>query len=70
VLREPQYVDIHHILEDKTNFVVIGDGLGDANMIDEQDNRTILKVGLCNDKIEERLTNYQSKFDMVITQDN
>jgi Pyrimidine 5'-nucleotidase (UMPH-1) len=69
VLREPQYSHIHHILEDKTNFIVIGDGLGDAGMIDENNNRTILKVGLCNDKVEERLTTYQSKFDIVITHD-
>jgi Pyrimidine 5'-nucleotidase (UMPH-1) len=49
---------------------VIGDGLGDANMIDEQDNRIILKAGLCNDKIKERLANYQCSFDIVITHDD
>lgn len=70
VLREPQYAHIHHILEDRANFVVIGDGLGDADMIDSHNDRSILKVGLCNDKIEDRLVNYQSVFDVIITHDD
>lgn len=69
VLREPQYSHIHRILDNRKNFIVIGDGLGDAGMIDEQDNRTILKVGLCNDKVKEKLSDYQSTFDIVITHD-
>lgn len=69
VLHEPQYSHIHRILEDKTNFIVIGDGLSDADMIDKRDDRTILKVGLCNDKVKEKLSDYQSTFDIVITHD-
>ena len=39
-------------------------------MVDERDNRTILKVGLCNDKIEDRLQTYENIFDIVITNDD
>lgn len=70
VFDDPKYINLKQITHNHTNFIVIGDGMGDAEMIADLPSRTVLRVWLCNDKIEERLTNYQEKFDIVITHDD
>ncbi len=65
-----EYKDIQQWILTKPHAIVLGDGIWDAWMVDERDNRTILKVGLCNDKIEDRLQTYENIFDIVITNDD
>ena len=48
---------------------VIGDSLHDVDMVDCRDDRTIVSIGLCNDKIDERIDQYTDAFDIVITHD-
>lgn len=67
---DPQYADIKSIIADKTHALVMWDGLWDADMVSDQLWRTVLRVGLCNDKVEERLNQYQQAFDIVITEDD
>lgn len=67
---DTQYDHIKSLIADKTHVVVMWDGLWDAEMAGDQSWRTVLRVWLCNDKVEERLTQYQEVFDMVITEDD
>jgi Pyrimidine 5'-nucleotidase (UMPH-1) len=39
-------------------------------MVEDKHNRTVLRVGLCNDKKDERLPAYNDVFDIVITDDD
>jgi Pyrimidine 5'-nucleotidase (UMPH-1) len=39
-------------------------------MVEDSDGRTVLRVGLCNDKKDERLPTYSEAFDIVITDDD
>lgn len=66
----PVYQATESLLSTKNYFIVLGDGLWDATMINSRPDRTILKIGLCNDKVEERLATYQELFDIVLTHDD
>lgn len=71
VLREnAEYKELYQTLQTKHNIIVIWDGIGDTNMVERHDDRTVLTVGLCNDKVEERISHYEKIFDMVITHDD
>ncbi len=64
-----EYTTISDLIHTKSHFLLLGDGIGDAQMVDNTDTRHILKIGLCNDKVEDRLEKYQTVFDIVITHD-
>jgi HAD superfamily hydrolase (TIGR01544 family) len=67
---DPQYAHIHTIIANKTYALVMWDGLWDASMVADAEWRVVYRVGLCNDKVDERLATYQAAFDMVITNDD
>ncbi|CAJ1439804.1 unnamed protein product [Effrenium voratum] len=48
--------------------MLFGDGVGDSTMADGLEVET-LKVGFLNEKVEERLLEFQQKFDVVVTGD-
>jgi cytosolic 5'-nucleotidase 3 len=47
--------------------LVIGDSLGDLRMAEGRDPATTLTIGFLNDRVEERLEEYTSSFDVVLT---
>lgn len=57
------------ICADKTAYIVIGDNIGDSDMIDGVNADCVLKIGLLNDRIEDRLPQFLETFDIVITND-
>ena len=65
-----EYKNIQEQIKNRPHAIVIGDGLHDAEMVDQRENRTLLTLGLCNDKVEERLEKYSDAFDIVITHDD
>ena len=69
IWNNPEYKTLQHILSDKPHAIVIGDSLHDVDMVDCRDDRTIVSIGLCNDKIDERIDQYTDAFDIVITHD-
>lgn len=64
-----EYKTISDIIHTKSHFLVLGDSIGDASMVDNNHTRHILKIGLCNDKVEDRLEKYKTIFDVIITHD-
>ena len=71
-------IDIYSKIRDKymsrRNVILIGDGEGDANMVDEKNCDHILRIGFFNMKAEEahyveRLAHFQNIYDIVITGD-
>lgn len=64
-----EYQSIQTQIYDRPHAIVIGDSIHDAEMLDRKSDRTILSIGLCNDKVEERIQKYSEAFDVVITHD-
>lgn len=64
-----EYKTLQIQIKDRPHAIVIWDGLHDAEMVDKKPWRTILTIGLCNDKVEERIDKYSDAFDIVITHD-
>ena len=71
-------IDIYSKIRDKymsrRNVILIGDGEGDINMVDEKNCDHILRIGFFNMKAEEahyveRLAHFQNIYDIVITGD-
>lgn len=68
------------VCENKKCYLVIGDNIGDCDMIKGIDANCVLKIGYLNDmyiillfytlfRIDERLTSFMEKYDIVITND-
>lgn len=71
VLRDsPEYHLLQEQLLTRPYALVIGDSIGDAGMVEEKPGRVVARIGLCNDKVEEKLPNYLTHFDAVITHDD
>jgi 5'-nucleotidase len=56
------------LLEGKTHCLLVGDGMGDLTMADGFDVEC-LKVGFLNEKVEEKLSQYQANWDVIATND-
>jgi len=56
------------LVDGKRHALLIGDSIGDLTMADGLDIEKF-KVGLLNEKVEERLKQYQELFDVVVTHD-
>mmetsp|Transcript_16886 Transcript_16886/g.40035 ORF Transcript_16886/g.40035 Transcript_16886/m.40035 type:complete len:106 (+) Transcript_16886:2-319(+) len=56
------------LVKGKRQCLLMGDGVGDATMADGLDLETV-KIGFLNEKIEERLPEFQQKFDVVVKGD-
>jgi 5'-nucleotidase len=64
------YSDIQRSIADRSHVIVIGDALHDADMVDDRPDRTLLKIWLCNDRVDEKLPRYREVFDIIITNDD
>lgn len=58
-------------MEKRRNVLLLGDSLSDANMADGLDCREdeIVRIGLLNDRVDEKLDVYLQHFDVVLTHD-
>ena len=56
-------------LRRRRNAILMGDNLGDLHMSDGLDADTVLSVGFLNDRVEDRLEEYASRFDVVVVND-
>jgi HAD superfamily hydrolase (TIGR01544 family) len=71
VIRESEsYKSIQDAIKNRPNAILIGDWPWDADMVDEKPWNTVFKIWLCNDKVEERIGNYEKLFDVIITHDD
>ena len=66
----PIYKPLQDKIGSRPHAIVIGDSAWDAAMVKDRDDRTVLRIGLCNEKVEERLEGYHKHFDIVITDDD
>jgi len=62
----PEYLNI---IKDRRNIILLGDSIGDLGMAEKLENNTLLTIGFLNEKVEERLSLFMDKFDVVITGD-
>lgn len=69
ILEDPQYTSLQQKLTTRPHAIVIGDSIHDANMVNKKDDRTIISLGFCNDKVEEKIQEYSDTFDIVVTHD-
>jgi 5'-nucleotidase len=60
---------LYEQLENRKNVILLGDGLGDADMAEGSDYNDIIKIGFLNEKVEENLQSFKDKFDVVILGD-
>lgn len=64
-----EYKNIQDNIKNKPNAIIFWDGLHDSEMVDKKEWRTIINIGLCNNKVEEKIEQYSDSFDAVITHD-
>jgi len=57
------------IIEQKTNVIVLGDSLSDADMADGLNHETVMRIGFLNEPDEANLKRYSAKFDALICGD-
>jgi len=60
--------DGRHLTEGRTHCVLLGDGVGDLTMADGLAVDT-LKVGFLNEKVDEKLAQFEKLFDAVVVED-
>jgi 5'-nucleotidase len=53
----------------RPNVILLGDGLGDVEMVDGLEHECVLKIGFLNDNVEKNLDAYKQAFDVVILND-
>lgn len=66
---DSKYTDLQKILSPKPHAIVLGDHLHDAQMVDDRDDRVVLRIGLCNINVDKHLPEFLQTFDVVITDD-
>lgn len=57
------------IIRQKTNVIVLGDSLSDADMADGLEHQTVMRIGFLNEPDEASLKRYGEKFDALICGD-
>lgn len=62
--------EISKKLYDRKYKILVGDLCEDEKMIAKEEWHNTLKIGILNKKIKENLRTYQSKFDIVLTEEN
>lgn len=71
VIRDnPEYQVLQDILKPRPHAIVLWDSLGDAQMVEDRPDRTVLRIGFCNHKVAERLPYFQEVFDIIVTNDD
>lgn len=62
--------DYFNSLKSRSNIILLGDSLGDLDMLEGTQNvDVILSIGFLNDKIEDCLLDYLDAYDIVLTDD-
>jgi 5'-nucleotidase len=56
-------------IEKRRNVILLGDSLGDIDMIKGLDHDTVIKIGFLNENVEKNLERYKEAYDAVITND-
>jgi hypothetical protein len=56
-------------LEGRSNAILMGDHIGDSRMSDGIQHDVVLRIGFLNVNVEDRMAEYQDKFDIVLTGD-
>ncbi|XP_046709377.1 7-methylguanosine phosphate-specific 5'-nucleotidase A-like isoform X3 [Silurus meridionalis] len=68
--REGALQNTQQFIHDRTNVLLLGDTPGDLNMADGVQNlHNILRIGFLNDKVDERMKQYISSYDIVLVKD-
>lgn len=53
----------------RPNVILLGDGLGDAEMVDGLTHECVLKIGFLNENVEKNLDAFKQAFDVIILND-
>jgi len=56
-------------VENRENVLILGDTLGDADMVDNDDYDTVLRIGYLNENIEQQKDPFSEAFDVLILGD-
>lgn len=65
-----KFPDLNKQLEKRNNVIVIGDGLGDAEMAQGSTHQTVLKIWILTLETPELLATYEEAFDLVLIGDD
>lgn len=57
------------LLKNRSNVIMLGDGLGDVKMVDGLNHQHLLKIGFLNSEDEKLRQKYEKKFDLVFEGD-
>jgi 5'-nucleotidase len=60
---------IFKTIKNRKNVILLGDSIGDLDMVKGFDYDEIIKIGFLNDEVDKNLENYKKLFDIVITED-
>lgn len=66
---DPQYWKLQRDLQHRTHGILIGDQIHDAYMLEDREDRVLLRIGLRNDDTSWSLEEYRKHFDIVIQND-
>lgn len=58
---------IKKVLKDRKNVILLGDQLADIAMISEENRNKALKIGFCEENVEDNLKYFERDFDVVCT---
>jgi 5'-nucleotidase len=64
------FVEIHDLIKDRTNVILLWDSLWDPGMIEGFEYENLLKIWFLNEKEEEHLDEYKKAYDVILTWDN
>jgi 5'-nucleotidase len=64
------FVEIHDLIKDRTNVILLWDSLWDPGMIEGFEYENLLKIWFFNEKEEEHLDEYKKAYDVILTWDN
>jgi HAD superfamily hydrolase (TIGR01544 family) len=64
------YPEIHNIVLERKNVILLWDSMWDIHMIDGFDYDNLIKIWFLNSNVELQLDEYLKKYDIVITWDN
>ncbi len=59
--------DIKERIKDRPNVILLGDQIGDTTMIAENKKENTLKIGFCEEKVEENIKYFNEVYDVVCT---
>ncbi|PID83819.1 hypothetical protein CSB09_04210 [Candidatus Gracilibacteria bacterium] len=63
------YPEMYEKVKTRKNVILLGDSLGDPDMIEGFEHDNLLKIGFLNEKEDESLEVYKEKYDVVLTGD-